>query len=171
MKKTISILLLASMLYSCVNSTQNKTLDEAKQIAAGIQKIDPDGIPTTTDGWTMTAKINGRDWTASSIMPLEATGRIIGDNNGAGLGFPYDRREMEVGHKEIFGQHNVVQISTINDGEKEYWDGVKGEMEITEVEADWIEGKFFVTGKMISDSSRKVEITDGFFRISIAQEK
>jgi hypothetical protein len=171
MKQTFLTLIVATIFSSCGSSTQNQTQDDAKQLAAGIQKIDPDGIPTTEGGWTMTAKINGREWTASSIMPLEATGRIIGDYNGAGFGFPYDKREMVVGKKEIFGQHNVVQISTINDGAKEYWDGVKGEMEITKVEADWVEGKFFVTGNRITDSSRQVEITDGFFRISIAEKK
>ena len=136
MKQTFLILIVVTVFSSCGNSTQNKAKDDAQQLAAGIQKIDPDGIPTTAGGWTMTAKINGRDWTASSIMPLEATGRIIGDHNGAGFGFPYDRREMVVGRKEIFGQHNVVQISTIKYGAIEYWDGVKGEMEITKVEAD-----------------------------------
>lgn len=170
MKLTLITLVAAIIFFSCGNSTQNKALSDAEQLAAGINKIDPDGTPTTAGGWTMTAKINGRDWTASSIMPLEATGRIIGDYNGAGLGFPYDRRDMEVGHKEIFGEHNVVQISTIKDGEIEYWDGVKGEMEITKVEADWVEGKFFVTGrKSFTDTPKSVEITGGFFRISIAK--
>ena len=172
MKEILTILITAVILCSCGNSSQNKTLEDAKQLAAGIEKIDPDGIPTTAGGWTMTAKINGSDWTASSIMPLEATGRIIGDYNGAGLGFPYDRREMVVGRKEIFGEHNVVQISTIKDGAKEYWDGLKGEMEITKVEGDWVEGKFFVTGKRsFTDTPKSVEITDGFFRISIAEKK
>jgi hypothetical protein len=172
MKKTISILMMAVMLYSCGNSSQNKTQEEAKQLAAGIQKMDPDGIPTTAGGWTMTAKFNGREWTASSIMPLEATGRIIGDYNGQSIGFPYDRDEMEVGHKEIFGEHNNVQISTKEDGDINYWDGFKGEMEITKVEDNWVEAKFFVTGKSsFTDTSRRVEITDGFFRISIAEKK
>lgn len=171
-KQTVITFIVVVMLASCGNSAQNKTQEDAKQLAAGIQKMDPDGIPTTESGWTMTAKINGREWVASSIMPLEATGRIIGDYNGAGFGFPYDKREMVVGYKEIFGQHNNVQISTIDDGKIEYWDGFKGEMEITKVEADWVEGKFFVTGKAsFTDTSRRVEITDGFFRISIAEKK
>ena len=169
MKQILLIFSMAAMLYSC-GSNQSKTQSDAKQLAAGIQKIDPDGIPTTEGGWTMTAKINGRNWVATSIMPLEATGRIIGDNNGAGFGFPYDRRQMKVGNKEIFGEHNVVQISTIEGGKIEYWDGVKGEMEITKVEADWVEGKFFVTGrKSFTDTPKSVEITGGFFRISIAK--
>ena len=113
MKKFLAIFIMAAMLSSCGNSTQNKTQSNAQQLADGIEKMDPDGIPTTAGGWTMTAKINGRNWRASSIMPLEATGRIIGDFNGAGFGFPYDKREMVVGNKEIFGEHNNVQISTI----------------------------------------------------------
>lgn len=171
MKQTLIILMVAAMLSSCGNDAQNKALSDAKQLQSEIQKKMPGGIPTTAGGWTMTAKINGRDWTANSIMPLEETGRIIGDNNGEGFGFPYDRRQMEVGNKEIFGEHNNVQISTIKDGAIEYWDGFKGEMEITKVEENWVEGKFFVTGARITDSSRKVEITDGFFRISIAGKK
>ena len=170
MKLAILLFITATVLSSCGGS-QSKTQSDAKQLAAGIQKMDPDGIPTTAGGWKMTAKINGREWTANSIMPLEATGRIIGDNSGESFGFPYDRRDMEVGHKEIFGQHNNVQISTIEDGEIEYWDGFKGEMEITKLERDWVEGKFFVTGKRTTDSSKTVEITDGFFRISIAEKK
>ena len=163
--------MMASMLYSCGNSTQSTAQGEAEQLAAGIQKKMPGGIPTTAGGWTMTAKINGRDWTANSMMPLEETGRIIGDNNGEGFGFPYDRRQMEVGRKEIFGQHNAVDISTFKDGEIEYWSGYKGEMEITKVEGDWAEGKFFITDIRTADPNKTVEITDGFFRISIAGKK
>ena len=167
MKKTISILMMAVMLYSCGNSSQNKTQEEAKQLAAGIQKMMPGGIPTTAGGWTMTAKIGGRDWTASSIMPPEETGRIVSDNNGEKIGLPYDRRYLVVGKKIKFSDHNAVDLFT-ND-EVAVWGGYVGEMEITKVEADWVEGKFFVTGKAsFTDTSRRVEITDGFFRISIA---
>jgi hypothetical protein len=43
----------------------------------------------------------------------------------------------------------IVQISTINDGAKEYGMGLKEKWKITKVEADWVEGKFFVTGNRI----------------------
>lgn len=55
-------------------------------------------------------------------------------------------------------------------GEIEYWSGYKGEMEITKVDGGWAEGKFFITGSK-TDSDKTVEITDGFFRISITGKK
>ena len=75
---------------------------------------------------------------------------------------------MEVGKKEIFGEHNAVDMSTFEGGEMEYWTGNKGEMEITKVDGDWAEGKFFITGSK-TDSDKTVEVTDGFFRISLAK--
>jgi hypothetical protein len=166
MKQTLLFLIVAAVLSSCGNSIQNKAASEAKQLQSEIKKMMPGGIPTTEGGWTMTAKIDGRNWKATSIMPPEAAGRIIGDNNGEGFGFPYSTSAMVVGKKTIFRQGNAVDISTIENGEIEFWAGYKGEMEITKVDADWAEGKFFVTGST-SESDKIVEITDGFFRISI----
>lgn len=119
MKQTFSILMIAVILSSCGNSTQNKTRSDAKKLQSEIKKMMPGGIPTNESGWTMTAKINGRDWAAISMMPPDKeTGRIIGDNNGEGFGFPYDRRQMEVGRKEIFGHGNAVDMSTYERGNR-----------------------------------------------------
>ena len=157
-------------MFSRGNSKQDNALNDAKQLQSEIKKMMPGGIPTTEKGWTMTVKINGRHWVAATMMPLDdETGRIIGDNNGEGFGFPYDRRQMEVGRKEIFGQHNAVDITTLEDGQMEYWAGYKGEMEITKVEGNWAEGIFIITGST-TDSNKTVEVTDGFFRISIAEK-
>ena len=169
-KQTVITFIVVVMLASCGNSAQNKTQEDAKQLATGINKMDPDGIPTTAGRWTMTAKINGKDWAATTIMPLEATGRIIGDNNGESFGFPYNKSDMYVGEKEIFGEHNAVGMSTYEDGKLKYWDAVKGEMEITKVDGDWVEGKFFLTGSL-NNSDKIIAITDGFFRISLAEKK
>jgi len=168
MKRIFSILIAAVMLSSCGNN-ESKTVGDAKELAAGINQMQPDGTPTTAGGWTMTAKFDGKDWSANSIMPLEATGRIIGDNNGVSISLPYDRREMTLGYKNKFGDHNAVTI-LINDSPK-MWDGIAGEMEITKVDGDWVEGKFIVTGSNSSAPDKKIEITDGFFRISLAEKK
>ncbi len=166
MKKIIPTLLFStSILLSC-GTKQDKAVSDAKQLQKEISAMRPGAIPTTEGGWTMTAKINGKDWTATSIMPPEAAGRIVGDNNGEGFGFPYDRRNMVVGEKTIFGHNNAVDLSTYENGELNYWGGYKGGMEITKVDANWAEGKFFVTGST-TESAKTVEITDGFFRISM----
>ncbi len=168
MKQLLTILITAAMLSSCSNSADNKTLSDAKELAGGIKQMQPDGIATTAGGWTMTAKFDGKDWSASSIMPLEATGRIVGDNDGVSISLPYDRREMTLGYKNKISHNNAVDIFT--KGDVALWGGYEGEMEITKVDGDWVEGKFFVTGTTSDAPDKKMEITDGFFRISLAEK-
>jgi len=116
----------------------------------------------------MKAKLNGKDWSAASIMSPDEAGRIIGYNNDEYIGLPYDRENMVVGYKSIFGEHNAVDIVT-ND-EVGLWGGRKGEMEITKVDENWAEGKFFVTGSA-DGTDITMEITDGFFRISMKKSE
>ena len=169
MKQILLILITATALSSCGNSAQDKALSDAKEVASGIKQMQPGGIPTTSGGWTMTAKFDGKDWSANSLMPLEVAGRIVGDNNGVSISLPYDRREMTLGYKNKFSDHNAVDIFT-KDDVTTLWGGYAGEMEITKVDGEWVEGKFTVTGSAGSPSDKKLEITDGFFRISIAKQ-
>jgi hypothetical protein len=169
MKKIISLIIITVVLYSCGNSSENKTVTEANQLAAAIKQMQPGGIPTTAGGWTMTAKFDGKDWEANSLMPPKVAGRIIGDNNGVSISLPYDRREMKLGYKNKISHNNAVDIFTKDD--VAIWGGYAGEMEITKVDGDWVEGKFFVTGSGGSANDKKLEITDGFFRISLADKK
>jgi hypothetical protein len=166
MKQTISILILAAMLYSCGNNSQNKALSDAKEVQSAIKQMQPGGIPTTEGGWTMKAKIDGKDWVANSIIPPDIAGRISGDNNGESIGLPYDRRDMVVGKKIKFSENNGVDLMTHDD--VGIWGGRKGEMEITKVDDNWAEGKFSFTGSA-SSTTKTVEVTDGFFRISMAK--
>jgi len=169
MKQILMILWIATILSSCGNSAQKNALSDAKKLEAGIKQMQTGGIPTTEGGWTMTAKFNGKDWSANSLMPLEATGRIIGDNDGVSISLPYDRREMTLGYKNKISHNNDVDIFTHDD--VAIWAGYEGEMEITKVDGDWVEGKFFVTGSTSDAPDKKLEITDGFFRISLAEKK
>jgi len=115
MKQTISILIVAAIMSSCGNSAENKAISDAKEVAAAIKQMKPGGIPATAGGWTMTAKFGGKDWSANYLMPLQASGRIFGDNNGVSISFPYDRREMTLGYKNKFSDHNAVDIFTNDD--------------------------------------------------------
>ena len=169
MKQTISILILAAMLYSCGNNSQNKALSDAKEIQSAIKQMQPGGIATTEGSWTMTAKIDGKDWVANSIIPPDVAGRISGDNGSESIGLPYDRRDMVVGEKTKFSQNNAVDLM-LPSGEGGIMGGYKGEMEITKVDNNWAEGKFFFTGST-SSSDKNVEVTDGFFRISMARKQ
>jgi hypothetical protein len=163
MKQLFFILIIASVLSSC-NSDQTKAVAEAKEIQSALNEIKPGEIPTAEGGWTMKAKINGKDWNAASFMSPEAAGRIVGSNKKEYISLPYDRREMVVGYKNEFSDHNAVDIGTNDD--VALWGGLKGEMEITKVDENWAEGKFHVTGTS-SGTDKTVEITEGFFRISM----
>ncbi len=168
MKQTLSILLITAILTSCGTSTGNNTVSDAKQVAAGIISMQPGGIATTAGGWTMTAKINGKSWSANSIVSPDMAGRIVGESNGETISLPYDRRGMVVGKTTKFSHNNAVDLFT-ND-EVALWGGYAGEMEITKVDADWAEGKFIVTGST-SSTDKTLEVTEGFFRISMVPQK
>ncbi|SRR5260221_5678889 len=164
MKQTLIILLVASVLLSCGNSTQNKAIDDQKKAQKVIEASEPGRIPTKEGEWTMTAKINGKEWTASSFMPLDFQDKIHGFYKEESISLPYDRSYLKVGKKIQFGENHVALLFTNdNDG---FFDGRKGEMEITKVENEWAEGKFFFTATT-SSTDKTIEVTDGFFRISI----
>ena len=71
-----------------------------------------------------------------------------------------------MGKKIVFGENEAVDLATSDD--IGLWGGRKGEMEITKVDGDWAEGKFYFTGSS-SRSKKTIEVTDGFFRISLAK--
>ena len=168
MKQIFSILIIAASLYSCGNNSRDKALSDAKDVQSAIKQIQPGGIPTTEAGWTMKAKIDGKDWVANSIMPPDLAGRISGDNNGESIGLPYNRKNIIVGEKTKFSENNAVDLMTHDD--VGIWGGRKGEMEITKVDDNWAEGTFFFTGST-SSSGKTIEVTDGFFRISMAKKQ
>ena len=115
MKQIILICFLIATLSSCGSGDTAKTVNDAKQVQSDLKKIQPGGIPTTNGGWTMTAKIGGKDWSASSIISPEAAGRIVGDEDGQSISLPYDRRNMVPGDKTTFSHDNAVDLITNDD--------------------------------------------------------
>jgi hypothetical protein len=165
MKKILLLLIITSMLSSCGNSDQGKAISDAKELQSVIKKMQPGGIPTAEGGWTMTAKLNGKEWAASSIISPEVAGRIAGEGDDKTISLPYDRRSMSPGEKTTFSHNNAVDLMTNDD--VGLWGGYSGEMEITKVDNEWAEGKFYISAK--DDATGKaLEVTEGFFRISIA---
>jgi hypothetical protein len=151
-------------------SSCNSQQSEAKKLAEQIKStIMPGTLPTAEGSWTMTAKIKGKDWAAASMMPPDAAGRIVGYYKNESIGLPYNRRDMYVGKKIKFKENNVVDLTL--DDDVGIYGGRTGEMEITKVDENWAEGKFYFTGNTTQGSSKTVEVTGGFFRISLARKK
>jgi hypothetical protein len=162
MKQTIFILLIASMLSSCNSNSQTKATEKAMEIQSAIK---PGTVATNSNDYTMTAKIDSKDWVASSMMPPEAAGRIVGHYENEYIGLPYSKTDMVVGKKISIDEDNAVDLS-LNDGC--LYTNTKGEIEITKVGDSWAEGKFFFT-TICSSTNKAVEVTDGFFRIPISK--
>lgn len=166
MKKTFSILILvaATLIYSCGNNSANKT---AEQIQSAVKENTPGSIPTSAAGYSMKAKINGKEWVADDMMPPEATGRILGTSNKESISLPYyDRRDMVMGEKTNF-ERSAVDLF-LND-EIGIWGGHKGQMEITKVDEHSAEGKFYFTATSFQ-TTKSFEVTDGFFRILFSEK-
>jgi hypothetical protein len=161
MKQTISILVLSILLFSCGSNNQQKAVEQAKEIRSSIK---PGTIATSASGYSMSARIAGREWIANSMMPPDASGRIIGYWNDEYIGLPYSKSNLTTGNKINFSEDDATDLSVSDD--VGMYAGRKGEMEITKVDDKWIEGKFSFTGSS-SSSAKIVEVTDGFFRIPV----
>jgi len=165
MKQTIPILILAVLLSSCGNG-QNNTQEQSKQVQSAIKENMPGSVPAIAGGYTMKAKLNGKTWTATSIMPPEAAGRIIGYYEKQYIGLPYSKNYLVTGKKIMLGEDEVADIF-LDDGCS--YPLTKVEMEITKVDESWAEGKFFFT-TTCSSINKVVKVTDGFFMIPQAKK-
>lgn len=165
MRHTILIVSTAALLSACGNSSQNKAIEDQKKAQKVIEASEGAPIPTKEGEWTMTAKIDGKEWVASSFRSPDATDWINGDYKEESIKLPYYRKYMIVGHKIAFRDTHTAQLFTSD--EVGIWSGEKGEMEITKVDGQWVEGKFFFTATA-NGTDKTIEVTDGFFRISLS---
>lgn len=129
-----------------------------------LKSLPQGAVAATASGFTMTAKINGKAIKAHAMMNPEKAGEIVGFYDGDKyIGLPYSKKNMIAGKKINFSNGNADL--TTNDN-VQVWNGRKGEMEITKVTGQWVEGRFFFTGYSY-DNKKTIKVTDGFFRISL----
>jgi hypothetical protein len=160
MKQTISLVLLWAMFSSCGNSQSKAAAEQVKEIQAAIK---PGTVATSAQGYMMTAKLNGKDWVATSMAQPETVGRIVGYSNNQYIGLPFSKSSLTIGRKIVLGEDEAVDLS-LNNGC--LWKNIKGAIEITKADAGWAEGKFFFTAACGS-TNEAVSVTDGFFRIAL----
>lgn len=154
------------LLFTHCNSPKSKAIEQASQVQEVLKSVAPGTVATSANGFYMKAKINGKDWSATSMMPPEQPSRIIGYYNEESISFPYDRRDMQVGKKTDF-KNSAVDLFLSDD--VGIWGGHVGEMEITNVDSKSAEGKFYFTASA-SGSDKKIEVTEGSFRILFDQK-
>lgn len=129
--------------------------------------IRPGTIATSTTGFSMTAKLNGKAWIAASMYAPEGPGRIIGYKGEDYLGLPFHRSHLVAGKVIKFGDDQAVDLSIGDDDLT--WAGRVGEMKYTSVDAKSAEGVFFFTATA-RGTSKTLEVTEGKFRILLGQK-
>src|SRR5674476_449078 len=121
------------VLLSC-NGAQNGAAKQAEQIQSMVKQNSPGSLPTSADGITLTAKIDGKDWKATGMMRPDRAGVIIGENNGESISLPYyDRRSFLASEKRLLGDNHDLAEMHLNDDVK-LWTATKGELELTKVD-------------------------------------
>lgn len=162
MKYTIAILFISGILFSCGSNSQTKAAEKLKEIQAAIK---PGTISTSAIGYLMTAKIDGKAWSATSMVPPQEAGGIIGYYKEEYIGLPYSKSSLIKGKIIALGEDEAADLFIKNGC---LFKDVNGKIEITNVDANWAEGKFYFT-TVCSSTNQMFSVTDGFFRIPISK--
>ena len=170
MKQRLIIIIAAVILYSCGSSDANKTDGNASISQSEKKETKSPSIATSKDGWYMSANINGKDCIAQSIALPEGYDQIVGFYDGDRyIGLPYHQSDLVVGKKISFSDQNATLTTSDSVAIR---NGDKGVLEITKVDGNWAEGKFFFTAVSYdAQKSKTIEVTNGFFRIAATLKK
>ena len=154
------ILFLALLVAMSTCNGQSSDYEKAKKVEKAIKEAPrPGTVPTKSGGWTMTAKVNGKQWTASSIMPPAAAGTIVGyvGDESYMMMYSFKKSSAKVGRQVKLGDGYSVDY-WIKGGK--VYSNYTGTMEITAINGNWVEGKFQFTAAGLT-------VTDGFYRVEL----
>lgn len=154
------------LLLACKNKQQSDASEVAGQIQNALKENTPGFIKTSADGYMMKAKIDGKEWAASAMLPNDnsSSRRIQGENNGEAIGFYIWTRGLEAGKHIAFGESKAADLFTNDD--IGIWGGRKGEIVITKIDSVALEGTFAFTAST-TRSAKTVDVTEGYFRIPL----
>ncbi len=151
----------------CNNGVQNEARQQAELIQKTMKENTPGAIATSDNGYYMKAKVDGKDWSATHMVPdndeRSSYKMIRRENDGDNINFQLWKQGVEVGKKRAFSETNAAGIFLANDAA--LISGQTGEVEITKFDEQWLEGTFHFTATN-SSSNKKVEVTDGRFRVA-----
>jgi hypothetical protein len=163
-------LIFLAIIMLTANACGNAGSDAEKQaelIKQTVRDNTPGTIATSQDGYFLKAKINGKEWSATHMMPDESTNstyfRIYGENNGESISFSLSARYLQFGTKKEFREDNAADL-WLNEESGGIYGGRKGEVEITKSDGKWVEGIFHFSAN--SSLSKTIhEVTEGSFRV------
>ena len=173
MTRTFQMLLFAFFLIgmqSCKGQSGKKQGEELQTKVNGI--MDAYRHPTSKIGLYVEAKIDGEKWLADWMFidpePENSINVNAHQGENAVISFYIGRHAVKEKGSKNFSETDPVQLV---DSKGNMLSSTEGEYQITNVTDKWIEGTFHFTAKGIKDVSDGVthQVTDGFFRISIAE--
>ena len=166
MKLFTLVMISLCTLPACKNQQQKDAEKLMEQIQTTVKQNTPGLIATSENGYWMKAKIDGKEWTASGMLPNDNSDsrRIHGENNGEAISFSVWTRGLQVGKHFPFSEGDVADLFTNDD--VGIWGGRKGEIIITKADDQSLEGSFSFTGST-NRSEKKVEVTEGYFRMPL----
>jgi len=146
------------------------TRDDAQKLANGIKEKMKPGEVSPGAGIYMKATINGKPWTATSLIPDKSTSsndyRVTGTADETTIGFYIYMPHIKVGSVEKFSENHAADFIT-ND-EQVFYGARTGKFVITKLDDEGFEGTFFFTTTS-SSSTKKFEVTNGFLRFPWAK--
>ena len=161
--KTLITLIWASLALIACNG-QSSAINDQKKFNKALDEMVARGmVPTTEGGYTMTATIDGKPWKAQAMYPVSMNGSIHACYAESTIDLPYwnqykagQKVDFSNGHGPTFAPPGPFDLYTVH----------TGQMEITKVTGDWLEGTFYFTAVLQDNPGKKIEVSNGFFRVS-----
>jgi hypothetical protein len=154
---SVIIVLLAFL--SCNN--QSDAQKKVKEVSAVTREVAGEE-KTDLNGAYLKATIDGKKWEATKMGPFygpESSYKLVsGETKDITINFQLHK--PTTGMKREFRDDNVANFIT----DEGFFSGNKGEVIVTKVDGQWIEGTFHFTASSTS-SGKTYEVTNGTFRV------
>src|SRR5688572_20055524 len=95
-------------------SAQSDAVKQADAIQQTVKANTPGAIQTSKTGYYMTAKIDGKEWSASHMMPYDESGSyllVFGEKDGDRISFQLWKRGVNTGKKFPFSDDHAADLS------------------------------------------------------------
>ena len=173
MKQALIFCVVIAVMGGSCNTAQSDAQKQSDLIEKTMKENSPGAVATSESGSYLNAKVDGTEWAAASMVPnndaSSNTMLVRGEKGEDMIQFQLWKPSLVVDKKKSFTNESPAGIyMESNNG---LLSGNTGEIEITKMDAEWVEGVFhFSATGVVYDAAgnttpKTVEVTDGRFRI------
>ena len=164
--------MIVGQITSC-NSAQSETQQQADLIEKTMKENSPNAVTTTESGSYLKAKVDGKEWTAATMVPnhdaSSSTMMVRGERGKDVIHFQLWKPSLAIGKKKPFDESSPAGIYM--ESNNAMISGNTGQVEITKMDNEWVEGIFYFTATGVvydaagNSSPKTVVVTEGRFRV------